>query len=182
MMVVPAGEYLMGTSSDEIISLTIQFFPGAAPRSKDVFFRSEQPQHRVKIAKPFAVGKFEITFAEWEACSAGGGCSSNKNPADVDMGKGRRPVIKNVSWDDASDYVEWLSLHTGKTYRLLTEAEWEYAARASTTTNYAFGDNITTEQARFSEGTHYSAGTTAEVGSFPANRLRLHDMHGNVGE
>ena len=97
------------------------------------------------------------------------------------MGKDRRPVI-NVSWDDARDYVEWLSRHTGKTYRLLTEAEWEYAARASTTTNYAFGDTITSEQARFSEGTMYSAGTTAEVGSFPANRFRFHDMHGNVGE
>jgi formylglycine-generating enzyme required for sulfatase activity len=181
MVVIPAGEYLMGTSTDEIMSLAIRFFPSAAPRSKDGFFSSEQPQHRVKIAKPFAVGKFEITFAEWEACLAGGGCSSNKSPVDAGMGKGRRPVI-NVSWDDAKDYVEWLSRHTGKTYRLLTEAEWEYAARASTTTNYAFGDNITSEQARFSEGTAYSAGKTAEVGSFPANRFRLHDMHGNVGE
>ena len=87
-----------------------------------------------------------------------------------------------MSWDDARDYVEWLSRHTGKTYRLLTEAEWEYVARASTTTNYAFGDKITGEQARFSEGGTYSAGTTAEVGSFPANRFRLRDMHGNVGE
>jgi formylglycine-generating enzyme required for sulfatase activity len=181
MVVVPAGEYLMGTSSDEIISLTVQFFPGAAPRSADAIFSSEQPQRRVKIAKPFAVGKFEITFAEWEACSAGGGCSSNKSPTDTGMGKGRRPVI-NVSWDDARDYVEWLSRHTGKTYRLLTEAEWEYAARAGTTTNYAFGDKITGEQARLSEVAPYSAGTTAEVGSFPANRFRLHDMHGNVGE
>ena len=162
-------------------SLTIQFFPDAAPRSKDGFFRSEQPQHRVKIAKPFAVGKFELTFDEWEACSAGGGCSSNKSPADAGMGKGRRPVI-NVSWDDARDYVDWLSRHTGKAYRLLTEAECEYAARASTTTNFAFGDKITGEQARFSEGTAYSAGTTAEVGSFPANRFRLHDVHGNMGE
>ena len=102
--------------------------------------------------------KFEITFAEWEACSAAGGCSSNKNLTDMGMGKGRRPAI-NVSWDDARDYVEWLSRHTGKTYRLLTAAEWEYVARARTTTNYAFGDKITGEQARLSEGAPYSAGT-----------------------
>ena len=106
---------------------------------------------------------------------------TTRSPTDMGMGKGRRPVI-NVSWDDARDYVEWLSRHTGKTYRLLTAAECEYAARASTTTNYAFGDKITGEQARFSEGAPYSAGATAEVGSFPANRFRLHDMHGNVGE
>jgi formylglycine-generating enzyme required for sulfatase activity len=97
------------------------------------------------------------------------------------MGKGRRPVI-NVSWDDAKDYLDWLSRHTGKTYRLLTEAEWEYAARAGTTTYYAFGDKITGDQAKLSEGAPYSAGTSAEVGSFPANRFRLHDMHGNVEE
>ena len=163
-----------------MLGLAIQFFSGNR-KFADFSISSEQPQHRVKIAKPFAVGKFEITFAEWEACSAGGGCSSNKSPNDQGMGKDRRPVI-NVSWDDARDYVEWLSRHTGKTYRLLTEAEWEYAARASTTTNYAFGDTITSEQARFSEGTMYSAGTTAEVGSFPANRFRFHDMHGNVAE
>jgi len=127
------------------------------------------------------VGKFEVTFAEWDACVEGDGCASNRAPNDFGMGKGRRPVI-NVSWDDAKDYLAWLSQKTGKAYRLLTEAEWEYAARAGTTTNYAFGDKITKYQAQFSEGTPFSAGMTAEVGSFPANRFRLHDMHGNVEE
>ena len=127
------------------------------------------------------MGKFEVTFAEWDACVEGDGCASNRVPSDMGMGKGRRPVI-NVSWDDAKDYVAWLSQKTGKAYRLLTEAEWEYAARAGTTTNYAFGDMITKYQAQFSEGTPYSAGMTAEVGAFPANRFRLHDMHGNVEE
>lgn len=183
MVVVPAGEFMMGTSSDEIISLTIQF-PMAdfkAPFKADDFFKGEQPQHRVRIAKPLAVGKFEVTFAAWDACVAGGGCVSNRSPNDRGMGKGRRPVI-NVSWDDAKDYIEWLSKATGKAYRLLTEAEWEYAARAGTTTNYAFGDKIAKSQVQFSEGAPYSAGMTAEVGSFPANRFRLHDMHGNVEE
>jgi formylglycine-generating enzyme required for sulfatase activity len=94
-------------------------------------------------------------------------------------GEGRRPVI-GVSWYDAKEYVAWLSRKTGKTYRLLSEAEWEYAARAGTTTSYAFGDTITKNQAQFSEGTWGSTGKTAEVGSFLANRFGLHDMHGNA--
>ncbi len=88
----------------------------------------------------------------------------------------------HVSWHDAKEYAEWLSRKTGKTYRLLSEAEWEYAARAGTTTRYAFGDTIIKSQAQFSEGTFGSAGRTVEVGSFLANRFGLHDMHGNVWE
>ena len=88
----------------------------------------------------------------------------------------------DVSWDDAKEYVGWLSRKTGKSYRLLSEAEWEYAARAGTTTQYAFGDTIRKSQAQYSEGSLSSAGRTVEVGSFPANRFGLHDMHGNVWE
>jgi formylglycine-generating enzyme required for sulfatase activity len=87
-----------------------------------------------------------------------------------------------VSWDDVKQYVFWLSRKTGKVYRLLSEAEWEYAARAGTTTRYTFGDTISTNQAQFSEGSWGSAGKTVEVGSFAANRFGLHDMHGNVWE
>jgi Sulfatase-modifying factor enzyme 1 len=92
---------------------------------------SEGPQRKVTFAKAFAVGKFEVTFAEWDACVAAGGCTGNKSPSDAGWGKGRRPVI-NVSWDDAKEYVAWLSRKSGKTYRLLSEAEWEYAARGVT--------------------------------------------------
>ena len=186
MVVVPVGEFLMGTSPADIVGIPPDDSMNVAKKiipnfDFSGFFTPEQPQHRVRIARPFAVGKFEVTFAEWDACVEGDGCASNRAPNDFGMGKGRRPVI-NVSWDDAKDYLAWLSQKTGKAYRLLTEAEWEYAARAGTTTNYAFGDKITKYQAQFSEGTPFSAGMTAEVGSFPANRFRLHDMHGNVEE
>ena len=90
------------------------------------------------IARPFAVSKFSITFADWDACVAVGGCSALA--ADASWGRGTRPVI-NVSWYDAQTYVGWLSKMTGKAYRLLTEAEWEYAARAGSQTAHSFGDD-----------------------------------------
>jgi formylglycine-generating enzyme required for sulfatase activity len=152
MVVLPAGEFMMG--SDD--------------------YDEEGPRHKVTIRQPFAVGKFEVTFAEWEACLAGGGCARDWNPSDSGWGKGRRPVIS--SWHDANDYAAWMSRKTGKPYRLLSEAEWEYAARAGTTTKYAFGDTITASQAQ------YSANSTAAVGSFKANAFGIHDMHGNVWE
>ena len=158
MVVLPAGEFMMGSNE----------------------YDSEKPPRKVTISRPFAVGKFEVTFSEWEACVADGGCTHR--PADQHgWGRGRRPVI-NVSWHDAKEYVGWLSRKTGKSYRLLSEAEWEFAARAGTTTRYAFGDRITKSQAQFSEGSWSSTGKTVEVGSFPANRFGLHDLHGNVWE
>ena len=159
MVVVQAGEFMMGSND----------------------YDSEKPQRKVIIARPFAVGKFEVTFIEWEACVAGGGCVSNPRPSDRRWGRGKRPVI-NVRWEDAKEYVAWLSRKTGKVYRLLSEAEWEYAARAGTATEYAFGDTITKTQAHF--GGRIADGTdrTVEVGSFQANKFGLHDMHGNVWE
>ena len=95
------------------------------------------------IAKPFAVAKFELTFDEWDACAAHGDCA--QHVSDNGWGRGRRPVI-NVSWDDAQTYVKWLSRITGKHYRLLSEAEYEYAARAGTETKYPWGDDIKLER------------------------------------
>jgi len=140
----------------------------------------EKPAHEVVIPEPFAVGKFEVTFAEWEACARDGGCLKNKTPGDEGWGKGRRPVI-NVSWNDAGEYLLWLSRKTGKTYRLLTEAEWEYVARAGTATPYAFGETVDKQQAKFKDGPP-GTGQSVEVGSFAANAWGLHDMHGNVWE
>ena len=159
MVVVPAGSFMMGSSEREL------------GRDSD-----EGPQHKVTIAEPFAVGKYEVTFDEWEACVASGGCDSYK-PKDQGWGRGPRPVI-NVSWNDAIAYVEWLSAKVGKPYRLPSEAEWEYAARAGTTTRYWWGDEITIENANYGR----NVGKTTDVGSYPPNRWGLYDMQGNVWE
>ncbi len=159
MVVVPAGSFMMGSNKWE---------------------PDEEPVHKVTIAKPFAVGKFEVTFAEWDACVAAGGCQLK--PEDHGWGRGKRPVI-NVSWDDITkQFLPWLSRKTGNQYRLLTEAEWEYAARAGTSTMYAFGDTLTKKQAQFSKVSWGSAKQTVEVGKFRANAFGLHDLHGNVWE
>ena len=134
----------------------------------------EGPQHTVTIGYRLAVGVYEVTFAEWDACVAAGGCNDYR-PADRGWGRGARPVI-SVNWNDAQAYVTWLSRKTGKSYRLLSESEWEYVARAGTTTRYHTGDTITSSQANF------NVGRTVEVGSYPANAFGLHDVHGNVWE
>jgi formylglycine-generating enzyme required for sulfatase activity len=159
MLELPAGRFIMGSADGD---------------------PDEKPAHEVSIAKPFAVGKFEVTFAEWDACAADGGCLRNKSPNDEGWGKARHPVI-NISWNDTKEYLTWLSNKTGKSYRLLSEAEWEYAARAGTKTKYAFGDSIDKQQAQFSDGKP-GVGRSVEVGSFAANAWGLFDMHGNVWE
>jgi formylglycine-generating enzyme required for sulfatase activity len=162
MVVVPAGEFMMGSPAHEQGRVS-----------------HEGPQRRVTIAKPFAVGKFEATFAEWDACVAAGVC--RHSPDDRGWGRGRRPVI-NVSWNDiVGAYLPWLSLRTRKTYRLLSEAEWEYTARAGTTTPFSTGSTIATSQANF-DGTGIRRLKSVDVGSFQPNAFGLHDMHGNAWE
>jgi formylglycine-generating enzyme required for sulfatase activity len=133
-----------------------------------------------------------VTFEEWDACVAAGGCGGH-TPKDMDWGRGRHPVI-NVSWDDAHKYLAWLSAKTGKKYRLLSEAEWEYAARGKTagTANeppFWWGSSIDVSQANYDASKAYGGGTTGEyrektidVGSFQPNPFGLHDVHGNVSE
>jgi formylglycine-generating enzyme required for sulfatase activity len=164
MVVVPAGSFEMGTP----------------PRDKEGF-DDERPHHLARIAKPFAAGRFAVTFDEWKACADDGGCKSHPSPSDSGWGKGNRPVI-DVSWNDAQDYVTWLNGKVrGQPYRLLTEAEWEYAARAGSRTRYFWGDSIGTNRANCSGcGSQWDGKQTAPVGSFAANAFGLHDMHGNV--
>jgi formylglycine-generating enzyme required for sulfatase activity len=132
----------------------------------------------VTITAPFAVGKFEVTFEEWDACVAQGACSHR--PADRGWGRGRQPVM-NVNWDDAQAYVAWLSRMTGKAYRLLSEAEWEYAAQAGSGRVAAVTRGA--NQANCDGcGSRWDDKQTAPVGSFAANAFGLHDMLGNVWE
>jgi formylglycine-generating enzyme required for sulfatase activity len=164
MIVVPAGSFTMGS-----------------PPTEKGRYRTEGPQHTVTFSKPFAVSKYELTFADWDACVTGGGCNGY-TPNDQHYGRGQQPVI-NVSWDDAQQYVAWLSEVTGKTYRLLSEAEYEYAARAGTSTAYPWGDDIGTNNANCDGcGSKWDNKQTAPVGSFTPNKFGLYEMVGNVGE
>ena len=165
MVVIPAGEFTMGSPPAE---------------------QGAEAQHRVTIAMPFAVSKFEITFDEWDACATDRGCGGYW-PDDQGWGRGNHPAI-NISWENAKAYVDWLGRKTGKPYRLLSESEWEYAARAGTTTRFSHGDILSPGQANYDGSVDGSGPSdmnrqrTAPVGSFPANGFGLHDMHGNVSE
>jgi formylglycine-generating enzyme required for sulfatase activity len=132
----------------------------------------------VTLDRPFAVGRFAVTFDEWDACaadnSADGLCYGFK-PSDQDWGRGRRPVI-NVSWTHAKAYVAWLSRKTGKKYRLLSEAEREYVTRAGTTTPFWFGASISSGQA------NYQGTGTVPVDAFAPNPWGLYQVHGNISE
>jgi formylglycine-generating enzyme required for sulfatase activity len=176
MVVVPAGTFAMGSP------------PTDTNASSDEF-----PQHQVTIAKPFAMSKFETTFAEWEACVAGGGCNGYR-PSDAGFGREEHPVIY-MSWDDAEQYVAWLAKTTGKAYRLLTEAEYEYAMRTGTSMEYPWGNDIKLNGEAMANcngcGSQWDGKQTAPVGtfiggrfvgSFPANAFGLYDMMGNVWE
>jgi formylglycine-generating enzyme required for sulfatase activity len=170
MVVVPPGSFTMGSPANE------------HARSS-----AEGPQHVVTIAKPFAVSRFAVTFAEWDACVADRGCNGYR-PADEGWDRGRRPVI-NVSWNDAKAYVTWLSRKTGRPYRLLSEAEREYVARAGTTTPFWFGATVSSQQANYDATRAYNGGPTGEnrektvsVDTFAANPWGLYQVHGNVWE
>ena len=142
---------------------------------------SEFPIHDVTIAEPFEVSKFEVTFAQWDACVSGGGCGGFR-PSDWGMGRGTRPVF-GVSLQDALAFVAWLSLHTGENFRLLSESEWEYVARAGTESAYSWGDDVGSNRANCSGcGSQWGGGEIAPVGSFAPNAFGMYDMHGNVQE
>lgn len=168
MVTVPAGQFMMGSPADE----------------KN---RGPETQHSVTIAKPFAVSRFEITFDEWRACMKAGGCEGYR-PEDEGWGRGRRPVIY-MNWNDAQAYVAWLAKTTGKPYRLLSEAEWEYAARAGSQGPFSYGQTVTAAQANFDATSKtdlnpkgIKRGKTTPVGAFKPNAFGLYDMHGNVFE
>ena len=163
MVVLPVGAFLMGSPPEE------------AGRNGN-----EGPQHRVAGIGPIAVSRHEVTFADWDACVTYGDCRANVS--DHGWGRDSQPVI-DVTWEDARRYAAWLSTMTGKTYRLLSESEWEYAARAGSRTAYSWGDDIGTGRANCNGcGSQWDAVKPAPVGSFAPNAFGLSDMHGNVWE
>ena len=172
MVVVPSGSFMMGS-----------------PRSDRNKFDGERPQHLVTISKPFAVGKYEVTRGQFAAFVDATGYDAGSclywednnwregnNWRNPDFTQSDTHPVVCVSWNDAKAYINWLSRETGQNYRLLSEAEWEYVARAGTTTVYHFGTRISPRQA------NYGSDGTVVVGSYPANAFGLHDVHGNVRE
>jgi formylglycine-generating enzyme required for sulfatase activity len=144
--------------------------------------KNERPVREVHIDKPFAMGKYPVTFEEYDKFAA---AARRKKPNDRGWGRGNRPVI-NVSWKDAKAYAEWLSIETGKRYRLATEAEWEYAARAGTTTAYWWGNEIKQDGKVWANclgcGSEWDEKQTSLIGSFEPNPWGLYDTAGNVWE
>ena len=159
MVVIPAGSFLMGCSSDD-----------------ESCEEDARPVHDVTIRSPFALSVHEVTFEDYDRFT-----HPNLMP-DEGWGRGRRPAV-HVSWDDAQDYVRWLSAETGAEYRLPSEAEWEYAARAGAETRFHWGAEVGRNRANCAGcGSQWDDRQTAPVGSFPPNPFGLHDMHGNVLE
>ncbi len=159
---IPAGEFMMGSPSNEANRM------------------SDETQHRVRISQPFLMQTTEVTQSQWQSVMG-------NNPS-VFKGDSNLPVEK-VSWSDAVAFCEKLSQRDGRTYRLPTEAQWEYACRAGTTTPFSFGHTLSTNQANYNGNFVYGSGVkgtyrgkTVAVGSFPANAWGLYDMHGNVWE
>jgi formylglycine-generating enzyme required for sulfatase activity len=155
---IPAGSFAMG--------------------SKDGHW-SEQPVRRVTIAQPFALGKYEVTVGQWQACVDAGACQSMPSMQGVSASS----PVHNVNWNEVQDYLKWLREVTGEPYRLPTEAEWEYAARAGTKTRYWWGEVVGASNANCEDcGGDWDRKTPAQVGGFAANPFGLHDMNGGVME
>ena len=158
LALVPAGTLMMGSTDG---------------------FAFETPVHEVTISKAFFIGRREVTFDEWDACVSEGGCQYQ--PGDRGQGRGLRPA-SDLDWNDAKSFVAWLSRKTGKTYRLPTEAEWEYAARAGTKTAFYWGNAIEKDRANCTGCNSQALNQTVATGTFPPNPLGLLDMAGNAAE
>lgn len=158
LALIPAGSFEMGSNE---------------------MFEFEKPVHQVTIRAPFYLGTREVTFAEWDACVDQGGCG--QRPNDRNLGRGGRPVT-DVSWEDANAYAAWLSAKTGRKYRLPSEAEWEYAARAGSKATYPWGQNLDKEMANCLGCNAQQRRQAIETGQFPPNAFGLYDMAGNAAE
>ncbi|MBN9451251.1 MAG: SUMF1/EgtB/PvdO family nonheme iron enzyme [Bosea sp.] len=157
LVAIPAGSFQMGSND---------------------LYEFEKPVHPVTV-RSFYLGAREVTFEEWDLCIDQGGC--NYRPDDRGLGRGKRPVT-DIHWNDANAYLAWLSARSGKPYRLPTESEWEYAARAGTTTTYPWGQSLVKERANCLGCNDQKRGSAVPAGQFPANAFGLYDMAGNAAE
>ncbi|MEM9600664.1 MAG: formylglycine-generating enzyme family protein [Pseudomonadota bacterium] len=172
-VVIPPGQFLMGS-----------------PKTQQKRDRNEGPQVPVRIDYAFEIGRHEVTFDEWAECRKDGGCNGYR-PDDNGWGRGKRPVT-NISYNDAQSYIKWLNAKTGRNYRLPSEAEWEYVARAGQQLPFSTGTGraISAQFANFNGEFPYGPGSTpgkylrktVPVGSYAANSFGVHDIHGNVYE
>jgi formylglycine-generating enzyme required for sulfatase activity len=188
MIVLPPGDFTMGSPANEPLR------------------RENEPQQEISISRPFAMSRTAVTWDQWEACVRDGQCDGiavdtalrtgadgEPNPDYRDWGRGTRPVV-GVSWYDAQAFAGWLNAKSGEddAYRLPSEAEWEYAARAGTTTAFPWGTQLDHDHGNFgldghelggkAEGRDVWVNETAPVASFPPNGFGLYDMHGNIFE
>ncbi len=168
MVAIPGGNFMMGSPKEE-------------EKSGD----SERPQHEVSV-KPFFMGKYQVTQAQWRAVASLPKVDRDLDPSNF---KGVNRPVERVDWYDAVEFCARLSRETGREYRLPSEAEWEYACRARTTTPFHFGETITGKLANYDAPFTYAKeprgenrGKTIPVGQFPPNAFGLYDMHGNVWE
>ena len=173
MVAIPGGIFMMGAPKSEKRSLSLYIY--------------DSPQHQVTVSA-FYIGKFQVTQKQWKAVASLPKVNHDLDPYPSYF-KGDDLPVENVSWEDAVEFCQRLSKQTGKKYRLPSEAEWEYACRAGTTTPFHFGKTITGELANYNASYTYAnepkgenRGETTPVGSFPPNAFGLYDMHGNVQE
>lgn len=163
MVTIPTGNFILGSHDG---------------KPDDFLTFTAYPLHEVVFAKPFAISKLEVTYSEWDACVRANGCPQIPDR----WGRGQMPVT-NVTWENTKQYTRWLSRVTGQDYRLPSEAEWEYVARAGSTTYYAWGAEIGQSRANCEGcGSRWDNSQTAPVGLFEPNAFGAYDMHGNVWE
>ena len=182
----------LSSASGEEIGLDMISIPGGsftmgAPESETDSGEGERPQHEVTL-QPFYLGRYAVTQAQWREVAGYERINQDLNP-DPSHFKGDNRPVERVSWEETQEFCQRLSAKTGKDYRLPSEAEWEYACRAGTTTPFHFGKMITTEVANYDGNYSYNESPkgeyrreTTDAGTFPANEWGLHDMHGNVWE
>ena len=176
MVLIPSGKFMMGLTKKELEDIKVEFQEELKKDGKeqlldavDLIMSIQGKQHEVTLTKPFYMGKHEVTQEQWEALMG-------KNPSKT---KGAKLPVTNVSWEDCQEFIKKLNAKTDGGYRLPTEAEWDYACRAGTTTAYSFGDKITPKDANYWDS---NIGKPVAVGSYKPNAFGLFDMHGNVWE